>query len=156
MDNQRDLVLTLPQSSTKTAEEAAILRLHKPVVYQQDERGEKHLLAGTYLLKAATAHPIVTMQRGETPQVAFQIATYDASRPLIIDPVLSWATYLGGSGDENGNFPGTAGSAIQSTLVATPMRLWPKLPARPHRPVVPRRPCRLSCGIPTSCLLRSS
>ena len=30
--------------------------------------------------------------------VGFEIAAYDRSRPLIIDPVLSYATYLGGSG----------------------------------------------------------
>jgi len=60
------------------------------------------------------------------------------SQPLIIDPVLSWATYLGGSGDDSGSaiavdqagnayvtgathtpgsgFPGTAGSPLQSTF----------------------------------------
>lgn len=31
-------------------------------------------------------------------QVSFQLETYDAARPLVIDPVLSYSTYLGGSG----------------------------------------------------------
>ena len=136
VDEQGDLVLTLPPSATETAQGAApALRLHKPVVYQKDEQGEKHLLAGTYVLKASTVHHAVAMHFGETPQVAFQIASYDASQPLIIDPVLSWATYLGGSGFDQGygiavdaagnayvtgltgssDFPGTAGSPIQST-----------------------------------------
>ena len=136
VDEQGDLILTLPQSSIETTEGAApTLRLHKPVVYQKDEQGEKHLLAGTYVLKPATAHPTVALQRAETPHVAFQVASYDATRPLIIDPVLSWATYLGGSGFDQGygiavdaagnayvtgltgssDFPGTAGSPIQST-----------------------------------------
>ena len=38
--------------------------------------------------------------------VGFEIAAYDRSRPLIIDPVLSYATYLGGSG--NGAVSGVA------------------------------------------------
>ncbi len=117
---------------------APTLRVQKPVVYQRDVQGEKHLLAGSYMLLAvesATTHSasVVPLSR-TTAQVAFQVAAYDQSRPLIIDPVLSWATYLGGSGFEAGtgiavdatgnasvngfnkssNFPGTTGSA-QST-----------------------------------------
>ena len=136
VDEQGDLILTLPQSSNETAESAATLRLHKPVIYQKDEQGEKHLLAGGYVLKAATAQQAVALHPGKTTQVAFQLASYDVNRPLIIDPVLSWATYLGGSSQESGrgiavdqagnayvtgetlssDFPGTAGSAIQSAL----------------------------------------
>jgi hypothetical protein len=33
----------------------------------------------------------------------FRIAAYDASQPLVIDPVLSHSTYLGGSSWEFGN-----------------------------------------------------
>ena len=34
--------------------------------------------------------------------VRFQLGTYDPARPLIIDPTLSYSTYLGGSGYEQG------------------------------------------------------
>ncbi|HEX3321309.1 MAG TPA: hypothetical protein VHR84_11445 [Terriglobales bacterium] len=34
-------------------------------------------------------------------EVGFQIANYDRSRALIIDPILSYSTYLGGSGYES-------------------------------------------------------
>ena len=148
VDEYGDLVLTVPQSSMDAAlGSAAVLRMHKPVVYQRDAHGDKHLLAGTYALVASeTASPRsssavlqarkVPSPSSRTPHVAFQVASYDVSQPLIIDPVLSWATYLGGSGEDNGSgiavdqaghayvvgstsrgsgFPGTAGSLIQST-----------------------------------------
>ena len=34
--------------------------------------------------------------------VGFEIAYYDALRPLVIDPAIAYATYLGGSGQESG------------------------------------------------------
>jgi hypothetical protein len=150
VDPHGDLVLTVPQLSTNGAGgDASTLRLHKPVVYQRDDHGEKHLLAGTYVLvtaetsssrpASAVLDPSETASPSSlTPHVAFQVAAYDANQPLIIDPVLSWATYLGGSGGDEGHgiavdpagqayvtgdtdtlgsgFPGTAGSLIQSTL----------------------------------------
>ena len=36
-------------------------------------------------------------------QVSFQVAAYDASQPPIIDLVLSYSTYLGGSGTDQGS-----------------------------------------------------
>jgi hypothetical protein len=59
------------------------IRQHKPVVYQ-DIDGVRHEIAGSYVRKGAN-------------RVGFKLAAYDASRSLIIDPVLSYSTYLGGS-----------------------------------------------------------
>lgn len=36
----------------------------------------------------------------ERNTVAFQVARYDASRPLVVDPTLEYSTYLGGSNDD--------------------------------------------------------
>jgi len=142
VDDQGDLVLTLSQSSAETA--APILRLYKPVVYQRDEQGQKHLLASSYVVRSsetATTHAKHAFwTAGENSHVTFQVASYDASKPLIIDPVLSWATYRGGNLEDFGggiavdqagqayvtgttlssNFPGTAGSSLQSTFGGGP------------------------------------
>ncbi len=56
-----------------------------PVIYQEIATGGRVEIRGRYLL--LDAHT-----------VGFEIAAYDRWRPLIIDPVLSYATYLGGSG----------------------------------------------------------
>ncbi|MDQ6665672.1 MAG: SBBP repeat-containing protein, partial [Acidobacteriota bacterium] len=67
---------------TKTQE----ARLRKPKIYQEFN-GQKKDVAGRYVLKGQTG-------------VGFEIAGYDRGRALIIDPVLSYSTYLGGAGDE--------------------------------------------------------
>lgn len=59
------------------------LRQHKPVVYQEVE-GVRQEIEGGYVIK--DAH-----------RVGFKVAAYDANQPLVIDPVLAYATYLGGS-----------------------------------------------------------
>ena len=65
------------------------LRLHKPRIYQQ-VREETRDIPGAFRLDA----------KGN---LRFQVAAYDRSLPLVIDPVVSYSTYLGGgsSGDEN-------------------------------------------------------
>ena len=64
------------------------LRMQKPTVYQEVD-GARREVAGGYVL--ADGH-----------QVGFQIAAYDAQRPLIIDPVLFYSTYFGGNYTDSG------------------------------------------------------
>jgi len=70
------------------AEDHAV-RFQKPVVYQEIG-GEKKPVNGKYVL---AAHH----------QVTFGLDTYDASLPLVIDPVFTYSTYLGGNSYEQGN-----------------------------------------------------
>jgi len=64
---------------------------HKPVVYQQGN-GERKEVPGRFTLLAGN-------------KVGFAVGAYDRTQPLIIDPVLAYSTYLGGSN-------GDAASAI--------------------------------------------
>ncbi|MGZ8095762.1 MAG: DUF7948 domain-containing protein, partial [Methylosarcina sp.] len=64
---------------------------HKPVVYQEIN-GVRQDIAGNYVLYPAA--------EGKAPQVGFQLAQYDSSHPLTIDPVMVYAIYLGGTGDD--------------------------------------------------------
>jgi hypothetical protein len=73
------------------------VRQRKPVIYQE-VNGARQEVSGGYLLKGRD-------------QIAFHVAAYDASRPLVIDPFLSYSTYLGGSGvSEQGNSIAVDGS----------------------------------------------
>jgi hypothetical protein len=90
VDAQGDLVLSTASGS---------LRFQKPVIYQEAD-GRRHAIAGSYVRKGPH-------------QVGFQLAAYDVTRPLVIDPVLSYATYLGGSSFDEG-----AGIAVDATGAA--------------------------------------
>ena len=65
------------------------VRMHKPVLYQTAADGGRREVAGQYVLTGRD-------------QVGFKVGAYDASQPLVIDPILSYATYLGSGGNELG------------------------------------------------------
>jgi len=67
------------------------VRQHKPVVYQEID-GQRQEVAGAYTL--------LPSEKSATPEIGFELAAYDASRPLVIDPILSYSTYLGGGADD--------------------------------------------------------
>lgn len=62
------------------------LRQHKPTVYQEVE-GVKQEIPGAYVLL-------------DKQQIGFRVGAYDANKPLVIDPVLVYSTFLGGSGSD--------------------------------------------------------
>ncbi len=77
LDGQGDIVL---QTS------AGAVRLRKPVIYQE-AHGARTSIAGEYRLRGPNV-------------IGFQVGAYDARHPLVIDPVLTYSTYLGGTGDD--------------------------------------------------------
>ena len=68
---------------------------HKPIIYQ-NINGERKPVAGTYQLKTQNS-------KFKTHTVSFRLAAYDHRQPLIIDPILSYSTYLGGNGADQAN-----------------------------------------------------
>lgn len=69
------------------------VRFHKPLVYQPAADGgspARHYVDGDYVL-------------GRDGQVRFKVAAYDRAQPLVIDPMLSYSTFLGGTGVDNGS-----------------------------------------------------
>src|SRR5260221_10196535 len=73
IDAQGDLILHTSSGN---------LHQHKPLIYQT-EQSLRREIAGGYVLK-------------DSHTAAFQVAAYDCSKPLVIDPVLNYSTYLGG------------------------------------------------------------
>jgi len=78
-DERGDLVLKMSEGE---------IRWHMPVVYQE-KNGTRQEIAAHYAITAAN-------------RVGFELAKYDASRPLYIDPLI-YSTYLGGTGLDNAN-----------------------------------------------------
>jgi len=93
------------------------IRFHKPVVYQpESDASPRRQVDGRF---------DVNQNR-----VSFEVASYDHARPLVVDPVLAYSTFLGGSNEDDAmsvavdkagntyvtgytcssNFPTTAGS----------------------------------------------
>jgi hypothetical protein len=83
LDAQGSLILPLASGE---------VRLQPPGVYQEVD-GQRQAVAGRYVLHS---------EAGQV-QVGFEVADYDRSRPLVIDPVLVYSTYGGGSGTDEGS-----------------------------------------------------
>jgi plastocyanin len=79
VDAEGNLVLSLPGG--EVVEKA-------PVVYQEIGRARK-AVEGRFVVRG----------RGE---VGFEVGAYEADRPLVLDPLLVYSTYLGGSGNDAG------------------------------------------------------
>ena len=79
-DNSGNLIL---------ASSAGDVLLHKPVAYQEKD-GTRQPVDARFVLEARN-------------QVSFELGNYDPSRELVIDPSVSYATYLGGSAEDDGS-----------------------------------------------------
>jgi hypothetical protein len=78
LDANGDLVITVG---------GAELRQQLPKVYQQTGSGQR---------------PVSARYRLRRNEISAELGDYDKRRPLVIDPVLVYSTYLGGSGDDFG------------------------------------------------------
>lgn len=80
LDSKGNLLITMPGHEK--------LQMHAPVIYQMDH-GQKRSIKGNFVLSA-------------DQHVGFKVDPYDHSKTLIIDPVIVYSTYLGGSQDNAG------------------------------------------------------
>jgi hypothetical protein len=60
------------------------IRQHSPAIYQEVD-GARRKVAGGYVIKKGSR------------EVGFKVSAYDRDRPLVIDPILSYSSYLGGA-----------------------------------------------------------
>jgi hypothetical protein len=67
-----------------------LMRLEQPLAYQLSENGTRQSVLASYRLRA-------------DGEVQFTLGNYDRARPLIIDPVITYSTYFGGSGQDEIN-----------------------------------------------------
>ncbi|MEK9142842.1 MAG: PKD domain-containing protein, partial [Nitrospirota bacterium] len=84
------------------------VRVQKPIVYQQEKDGHKTLVAGKYVTSPGN-------------EIGIQLAAYDRNKSVIIDPVLDYATYLGGRlGEADGDIAvDSAGNAYVTGWTAS-------------------------------------
>ncbi|HXH51331.1 MAG TPA: SBBP repeat-containing protein [Terriglobia bacterium] len=80
LDSEGNLVLDVPGGE---------LSFLKPVAYQQIGSGRRPVEAGYVVV-------------GEN-EVAFRVGQYDRAKPLVIDPILAYSTYLGGTNIDGAN-----------------------------------------------------
>jgi uncharacterized repeat protein (TIGR01451 family) len=77
IDSNGNLVLHTASSDFK---------MRKPTIYQADGSGRR-AVKGEFVLSAKN-------------QVSFELGAYDHSQPLVIDPAINYATFLGGAGTD--------------------------------------------------------
>lgn len=66
-----------------------VIYQRNPVIYQNLANGRQQAVTGRYVIKGRNSF-------------GFELGNYDRARPLVIDPVLEYSTYLGGGGDDAG------------------------------------------------------
>jgi hypothetical protein len=69
--------------------QAGRVTIHKPSIYQM-EHGLKKVIDGNFAMR-------------DGRKVGVEVKNYDRTKPLVVDPVLAYSTYLGGSGQDSAN-----------------------------------------------------
>jgi hypothetical protein len=104
VDPSGDLVIT---AATGT------IRKPAPKVYQEIDGKRQEIAAGYRLIQAedaaGTRHSSL-----DTQMIAFSLGAYDRNKPLVIDPQILYATYLGGSSTSTIANEGARGVAVDA------------------------------------------
>lgn len=82
VDASGDLLLSLGAKAAQTG-----IRFHKPALYQQ-VNGVRQPVNGRFAV-------------ANNREVSFEVSPYDRSRELVIDPVLAYSSFLGGSSQQS-------------------------------------------------------
>ena len=90
LDEDGDLILDVSSGT---------LRLHKPTVYTQSRASGASCQLARHERPTQIDSRYVIDQDGA---VGFQLGAYDRREPLVVDPMLSFSTFLGGTGDDAG------------------------------------------------------
>ncbi|HEY3615875.1 MAG TPA: SBBP repeat-containing protein [Candidatus Sulfotelmatobacter sp.] len=106
--------LSLENGSLILEAENGSLQLAAPRVYQEIA-GKQQPVEGSFVLRGAK-------------RAGFAIGSYDHSRELIIDPILTFSTYFGGTGDEHSTSVAVDGSF---NIYLTGSTTSPNLPTVP-------------------------
>jgi len=133
IDAEGNLVLTAPDGPAS---------FKKPILYQMDG-DNKISVEGSFTVAS--------------DQIHFRIGDYDHAKPLIIDPVLSYASYLGGTGTDNigawigpGHQSPTQGVAVdaQGSIYVTGNTYSTDFPtANPYQSVPPTKMAGVTPGM---------
>ena len=125
IDTKGDLILKIASGN---------LRLHKPLVYQE-VAGVRREISAAFVLnpKSKTGTELSrNIENQKLASVGFQLDAYESSKPLVIDPVLSYSTYLGGNGNEVGGTIAVDSSGSAYVLGATSSSNFPITPGVYH------------------------
>lgn len=90
ISEEGDLHLVLPGGGTL---------IHKKPLAYQEINGERREVEGAFLVEP---HPGKAASEEESFVFGFKLAAYNPAYPLVIDPVLVYSSYLGGSGSDTG------------------------------------------------------
>ena len=82
---------------------AGEVHLDRPVLYQENADGTHAPVQGSFAIAKN--------------EVFLKIGDYDKTKSLVIDPVLTYATFLGGTGNENNFADGKSGSYLSAIAV---------------------------------------
>ena len=109
--------------------QAGMLRFRRPLAYQPDAAGSKPVSASFRLREGV---------------LSFRVGPYNRLKPLIIDPVVSFSSFLGGSGFDSVNAVAADSSGASYVTGETDSMVFPSMGGSGVRPSRDAFVCKLS------------